>query len=435
MSSQEFNGGAAERDTALWHPFSDMALVRRSELVLTRGEGVWLWDQDGRRYLDGSASLWYSNVGHGRKEIADAVSAQMAELEAYSIFGDVANPPALKLAERLSELAPMDDAKVFLTTGGGEAIDSAAKIARRYWSATGRPSRQHLISRIGGYHGTNGFGTSLGGIEPNRVGFGALIPHTSYVPHDSVDALEQEIRRIGPDNVAAFFMEPIIGAGGVLLPPEGYIEGVAEVCEANGVLLMVDSVICGFGRLGTWFGIERWGVEPDMITFAKGVTSGYMPVGGVVASWKVAEPFFTEPGHLLRHGATYSGHAACAAAALANLDILENEGLVNRGQEMEGELESTLRALEDHPLVSEVRAGIGLMAAVELGDPTLVPTVYANLREEGILTRALGAGIAFSPPLTIASEEIELIGTAMRAALDATLESVAAPSAAAGGRP
>jgi putrescine---pyruvate transaminase len=435
MSSHESNGGAAERDTALWHPFSDMALVRRSELVLTRGEGVWLWDEDGRRYLDGSASLWYANVGHGRREIAEAVAAQMAELEAYSIFGDVANPPALKLAERLSALAPMDDAKVFLTTGGGEAIDTAAKIARRYWSATGRPSRQHLISRIGGYHGTNGFGTSLCGIEPNRVGFGALIPHTSYVPHDSVDALELEIRRIGPDNVAAFFMEPIIGAGGVLLPPEGYVEGVAEVCEANGVLLMVDSVICGFGRLGTWFGIERWGVEPDLITFAKGVSSGYMPVGGVVASWRVAEPFFTEPGHLLRHGATYSGHAACAAAALANLDILADEGLVRRGQEMEGELESTLRALEDHPLVAEVRAGIGLMAAVELGDPTLVPAVYARLREEGVLTRALGAGIAFSPPLTIRSEEIELIGTAMRAALDATLESVAAPTAAGGGRP
>jgi putrescine---pyruvate transaminase len=435
MSSHDSDGGAAPRDTALWHPFSDMALVRRSELVITRGDDVWLWDQEGRRYLDASASLWYSNVGHGRREIADAVAAQLAELEAYSIFGDVANPPALRLAERLSELAPMDDAKVFLTTGGGEAIDSAAKLARRYWSVVGQPSRQHLISRIAGYHGTNGFGTSLGGIEANRVGFGALVPHTSYVVHDSVEALEQEIGRIGADNVAAFFMEPIIGAGGVLLPPEGYIEGVAEVCDANGVLLMVDSVICGFGRLGTWFGIERWGVEPDLITFAKGVSSGYMPIGGVVASWRVAEPFFTEPGHLLRHGATYSGHAACAAAALANLDILEREGLVPRGQELEGELDAALRPLEEHPLVAEVRAGIGLMAAVELDSPALVPALYAHLREEGILTRALTTGVAFSPPLTIRSEEIELIGSAMRSALDATLETVAAPTAAGGGRP
>jgi adenosylmethionine-8-amino-7-oxononanoate aminotransferase len=358
----------------------------------------------------------------------------MVELEAYSTFGDAANVPALRLAERLSALAPMENAKVFLTTGGGEAIDSASKIVRQYWSVVGQPSRQHLISRIGGYHGTNGFGTSLGGIEANRAGFGALIPHTSYVQHDSVEALEQEIHRIGAENVAAFFMEPIIGAGGVLLPPEGYIEGVAGVCEANGVLLMVDSVICGFGRLGNWFGIERWGVEPDLITFAKGVTSGYLPVGGVVASWKVAEPFFTEPGHVLRHGATYAGHPACAAAALANLDILENEGLIARGRELEGDLEAALRPLEDHPLVSSVRAGVGLLAAVDLDSPALVPALHAELREQGILTRALGAGVAFSPPLTIRPEEIELIGSTMRSALDVTLESVASSSTAAGGK-
>jgi putrescine aminotransferase len=434
MSAHGSNGGSETRDTALWHPFSDMALVRRSELVITRGEDVWLWDQDGRRYLDGSASLWYANVGHGRREIAEAVAAQMTELESYSTFGDIANPPALALAERLSALAPMDDAKIFLTTGGGEAIDSAAKLARRYFAAIGQPSRQHLIGRIGGYHGTNGFGTSIGGIESNRVGFGALIPHTSYVPHDSAEALEAEILRLGADNVAAFFMEPVIGAGGVLLPPEGYIESVREVCDATGVLFVVDSVICGFGRLGTWFGIERWDVEPDLMTFAKGVTSGYLPVGGVVASWKVAEPFFETPGNLVRHGATYSGHAACAAAALANLDILEREGLVARGRELEGELAAALRPLEDHPLVSEVRAGTGLMAAVDLDSPSLVPAVYAHLREEGVLTRALGGGLAFSPPLTIRSEEIELIGSAMRNALDATLESTASPSAA-GGRP
>jgi len=421
-------------DTRLWHPFSDMAVVRGAELVLTKGEDVWLWDDKGRRYLDVSASLWYANVGHGRHEIADAVSAQMKELEAYSIFGNVANEPALKLADRLSELAPMDDARVFLTTGGGEAIDAAAKIARRFWSVTGQPSRQHLISRIGGYHGTNGFGTSLGGIEANRTGFGALIPHTSYVPHDSVEALEQEIQRLGADNVAAFFMEPIIGAGGVFLPPEGYIEGVAEVCEANGVLLMVDSVICGFGRLGTWFGIERWDVVPDLITFAKGVSSGYLPVGGVVASWRVAEPFWTEPGTVLRQGATYAGHPACAAAALANIDILEREDLVGRAATLEDKLADTLRPLEDHPLVTEVRAGIGLMAAVGLQAPSLAPLLYSQLVEQGVLTRALGEAIAVSPPLTIQEQEIELIGSEFRTALDAVHE-VAAAGTAAGARP
>ena len=434
MSLHDASSDPAASDTRLWHPFSDMAVVRDAELVITKADDVWLWDREGRRYLDASASLWYANAGHGRHEIADAAAAQMKELEAYSIFGNVANEPALKLAERLSDLAPMDDARVFLTTGGGEAIDSAAKIARRYWSVTGHPSRQHLISRIGGYHGTNGFGTSLGGIEANRSGFGALIPHASYVPHDSVEALEREIQRIGADNVAAFFMEPIIGAGGVLLPPEGYIEGVAEVCEANGVLLMVDSVICGFGRLGTWFGIERWNVVPDLITFAKGVSSGYLPVGGVIASWRVAEPFWTEPGNVLRHGATYSGHPACAAAALANIDILERENLIPRGAELEDVLAGALRPLEDHPLVTEVRAGIGLMAAVGLQAPSLVPLLYRQLQEQGVLTRALGAGVAVSPPLTIREKEIELIGSEFRTALDAVHETAAAGTAA-GARP
>jgi putrescine---pyruvate transaminase len=431
MNAHDSSPRAADRDTRLWHPFSDMAAVRGAELVITRGEDVWLWDADGKRYLDASASLWYANVGHGRQEIADAVAAQLTKLDAYSIFGDVANEPALRLAERLAELSPLEGARVFLTTGGGEAIDSAAKIARQHWSLMGMPGRQHLISRVGGYHGTNGFGTSIGGIEVNRVGFGALIPGVSYVPHDSVDALEREITRIGSDKVAAFFMEPVIGAGGVQLPPEGYIQGVAELCEAHGVLLVVDSVICGFGRLGTWFGIERWDVAPDLITFAKGVSSGYMPVGGVVASWRVAEPFWTKPGHTLRHGATYSGHPACAAGALANLDIMEREGLVTKGEELEGVLADALRPLEDHPLVAEVRAGIGLMAAVELADPALVPGIMGALRQEGVLARGLGTGVAVSPPLTIRPEEIDLLAAAFRTTLDAALQQHAASADAA----
>jgi putrescine aminotransferase len=439
MSTHSPSSSPAQRDTRLWHPFSDMAMVRDAELVITRADDVWLWDEHGRRYLDASASLWYANIGHGRREIVDAVAAQLAELDAYSIFGDVANEPARRLAHRLSDLAPMEEARVFLTTGGGDAIDTAAKLARQYWSVEGMPSRQHLISRLAGYHGTNGFGTSLGGIEANRAGFGALIPHASYVPFDSVEALEQEILRVGPENVAAFFMEPIIGAGGVHLPPDGYIQGVADVCSAHGVLFIVDSVICGFGRLGTWYGIERWNVSPDMITFAKGVTSGYMPMGGVVASWQVAEPFWTQRGHTFRHGPTYSGHPACAAAALANLEIMEREGLVARGAELELELADALRPLDDHPLVAEVRAGIGLLAAVELGAPALAPEVYRRLRDDGLLTRALDSAVAVSPPLTIRSEEIELIGTAFRAALDATLESdagrLAPPSGVSGGRP
>lgn len=422
--------------TRLWHPFADMAAVRDAEFVIERGEDVWIFDRDGRRYLDASASLWYANVGHGRAEIADAVREQMGRLEAYSAFGDFANEPALELASRLSELAPMHDARVFLTTGGGEAIDTAAKLARQYWSVQGRPERVHFISREAGYHGTNGFGTSLGGIEANRAGFGPLVADTSIVPYDSLEALEQKIHQLGPERVAAFFVEPVIGAGGVYPPPDGYMEGVAAICAETGVLLIVDAVICAFGRLGTWFAAERWSIEPDMITFAKGVTSGYLPVGGVIVSDRVAEPFWTEPGHAFRHGATYSAHPSCCAAALANIEILERENLVSRGAELETALLDAITPLAGHPLVGQVRGGTGLMAAIEL-DPDAVsggvtpPQVAGALRERGVIVRALGRGIAFSPPLTITREAIAELGETTKQALDAVLQThqSAVPSA------
>ena len=271
--------------TRFWHPFADMGAVSQSELLIERGEGVWVFDADDHRYLDGTASLWYANIGHGREEVADAAARQMRRLEAYSTFGDLGNRPANELAARLAEHAPMDDARVFLASGGGDAIDTAAKLARRHWNVQGQPERVHLISRTQGYHGTHGFGTSIGGIEANTSNWGPLIGNTSAVAFDSLPALQAEIERVGPDRVAAFFCEPVIGAGGVHAPPEGYIEGVADLCEEHGILLVIDSVICGFGRLGTWFGIERWeDVRPDMITFAKGVTAGYLPLGGVVVA-------------------------------------------------------------------------------------------------------------------------------------------------------
>ena len=264
----------------------------------------------------------------------------------------------------------MEDAKVFLASGGGDAIDTAAKIARRHWVLQGQPERVHLLSRTNGYHGTHGFGTSIGGIEANTANWGPLVPHTSAVAFDSLPALEQEILRVGPERVAAFFCEPVIGAGGVHLPPEGYIEGVADLCEEHGILLVIDSVICAFGRLGTWYGIERWpDVRPDMITFAKGVTSGYLPLGGVVVSGDVAAPFFGEPGGpILRHGATYAGHPSCCAAAMAVLDAYEAEGLIERGRELEGPLRDALAPLGAHAAVGEVRAGLGLLAAVEISE-------------------------------------------------------------------
>jgi putrescine---pyruvate transaminase len=417
-------------DTSLWHPFSDMATVRGHEIVISRGEGVWLWDEQGNRYLDGSASLWYCNVGHGRVEIADAVAAQMKRLESWSIFGDAATPPALELAERLAGLSSLEEAKIFFTSGGGDAIDTAAKLVRLYWQVLGRPERLHIVSRTSAYHGTMAFGTSLGGIEANRVGYGPLVPSTSQVQWDSPDALTDELERVGSERVAAFFVEPVIGAGGVLPPPAGSIESVEEICRDAGVLLVCDSVICGFGRLGTWFGFERFGVTPDLVTFAKGVTSGYLPLGGVVVSGPVAEPFWSEPGRVtVRHGQTYSGHAAVCAAALANIAILEREGLIPRGREFEGELISALAPLAEHPLVAEVRGGTGLLVGIALdpdalaADPALPGKADRAIRSRGVILRALGQALAVSPPLTISSDEIQLIHDAARAGLDTLAES------------
>jgi putrescine aminotransferase len=417
---------SADQETRLWHPFADMGAVRAKELVIDRGEDVWVWDTDGRRYLDATASLWYCNVGHGRPEIAEAVAAQLGRLEAYSAFGDFSNGPARELCARLAALAPMRDARVFLGSGGGDGIETAAKLARRFWQESGEPERDTLIVRTHAYHGTHGYGTSLAGIPANRTTWGPLVPDVSVVAHDSVDALREEIARVGAEKVAAVFVEPVVGAGGVHPPAPGYIEGVAELCAETGVLFICDSVISGFGRLGTWYGIERWeGVEPDMIVFAKGVTSGYLPLGGVVVSGRVAEPFFAAPGGpVFRHGATYAGHATCCAAALANLDLLERDNLLARGRDLEGDLHEALSQLAGHELVAEVRGGTGLLGAVQLSSDLLgnrpgAPAELAVLaRRGGVLVRPLAAGIAVSPPLTATPDHFELIIEALSTALD-----------------
>jgi adenosylmethionine-8-amino-7-oxononanoate aminotransferase len=412
--------------TSYWHPFADMGAVSQAELVIERGEGAYVFDSDGKRYLDGTASLWYANLGHGRADITRAVAEQMDRIAAYQTFGDFSNPPANALAARLSALAPMDDAKVFLASGGGDAIDSAAKIARRHWILQGRPERMHLISRTNGYHGTHGYGTAIGGIEANTANWGPLVSQTSAVPFDSLPALEQEILRIGPDRVAAFFCEPVIGAGGVFPPPDGYIEGVADLCDEHGILLVIDSVICAFGRLGTWFGIERWpDVRPDMITFAKGVTSGYLPLGGVIVDGAIAAPYFAGPGGpMLRHGATYAGHPTCAAAALAVLDAYEAEDLIRRGSDLEGPLQDALAPLADHDAVGEIRAGTGLLGAVALSedalaaDPGAVGKVAAGARAAGVLVRPLLRGVALSPPLIVDESHLAEAADAIRAGLE-----------------
>jgi putrescine---pyruvate transaminase len=411
---------------ALWHPFADMGSVASDRMVIARAEGAWVWDDAGRCYLDGTAALWYANLGHGRAEIADAVDRQLRTLDAYSIFGDYANAPALELAERLAALAPAPGSRVFLGSGGGDAIDTAAKVARAYHARQGAPGRVHLISRTHGYHGTHGVGTGIAGIPANAAGFGALVADASTVPFDDPGALEREIERIGADRVAAFFCEPVIGAGGVRLPPAGYIEAVADICRRHGVLFVADCVICGFGRLGTWLGIDRWPVEPDLITLAKGVTGGVLPVGALIAAPHVAAPFFTgRPGApVLRHGATYAGHPTCCAAANAALDIYERDGLIARGHLLERPLADALAPFAAHPLVAEVRAGLGLLAGIELdtgalaADPGLPVRWQRLCREAGVLVRPLGAGIAVSPPLTVGTEEIGLLAEGIAEGLD-----------------
>ncbi|MEX2025004.1 MAG: aminotransferase class III-fold pyridoxal phosphate-dependent enzyme [Thermoleophilaceae bacterium] len=397
-----------------------MAAVSGDEFVLERADGVWVWDTDGNRYVDACASMWYANLGHGRSEIAEAAAAQMRRLDAYTVFNDYGNPCANELADRLADLAPMDRPKVWLGSGGSDGIEAASKIARAHWELQGRSAKLHLIGRTNAYHGVHGFGTSLGGIQPNRLGWGPLMTATSVVPYDSVDALRAEIERLGADHVAAFFLEPIVGSGGVLLPPPGYIEGVCRVCRENDVLLIVDEVICGFGRLGTWFGIERWGVEPDMIVFAKGVTGGMLPIGGVVVAEHIAAPYWRERGGpVLRHGVTYAGHPVCCAAALAALDVYERDGLVPRGRQLEGVLRDMLMPLEESPAVGEVRAGTGFLAAVELrpellaARPGVVEELLKAIRAAGAIVRPSQRAVAVAPPLTIEADELELVGEAV----------------------
>ena len=420
-----------------WHGFANMANVTSAdEVVIVRGEGCEVLDRDGRRYLDATAGLWYCNVGYGRQEIAEAAGRQMRELPAYSTFGLYANEPTQELCERISQLAPVPDGRVFLTCNGSDAIDTAAKMVRRYWNAVGRAEKQIIIGRDFAYHGMDAYGTSLAGISANAQGFGQLVPSVAQVAYDSVEALADEIERLGPDSVAAFIGEPVIGAGGVYPPPDDYWRRVAQVCREYDVLLIADEVVTGFGRLGSWFGCERYGFEPDLLVFAKGVTSGYMPLGGVVVGPRVQEPFWSGEGVVFKHGYTYSGHAAACAAALANLDILEGEDLVARLSAFEPEWVKNVYSLGDHPLVEEVRA-VGLLGAVEISHeelearPGLLEEVVANARNEGILTRSLPGAIHLSPAFVITKEQVDALISGLYSALDAAREEGASPAHAA----
>lgn len=409
--------------TRLWHPFADMAAVASTgELVIERGDGAYLVDEAGRRYLDASAGLWYCNVGHGRHELAEAAARQMSTLASYSAFGDLATRPALDLAERLCALAPMADARVFLTSGGSDSVDTAVKLVRRYWAEQGEPGRSVIVTREHAYHGMHLAGTSLAGIEANRAGHGDLDPAVAAVPWADAGALEALLEQRA--DVAAFFCEPIIGAGGVYAPPPGYLERVRAACERHGVLFVADEVICGYGRAGAMFASDRWSLDPDILLTAKGITSGYIPLGAVIVSGRVADPFWT-PGPepvMWRHGYTYSAHATACAVANANLDIVDREMLVARVDVLQHALGAALTTLAAYDAVSEVRAGVGLLAAVdytpEAKSAGLPSRVLAGLRDRGVLTRNLASGaLQVSPPFVIEDTDIAVLAAAISESL------------------
>lgn len=413
--------------TRFWHPVADMRAVASSgELVLDRAEGCHVWDEQGRRYLDATAALWYANVGYGREEIVERAAAQMRRLHAYSHYGEVSSRPTTELAERISAIAPMAGASVFFTSGGGESIETAVKLVRRYWSLRDAPERTIVISRERAYHGLAGYGTSIVGSDVFKVGVGPVAGDTLRVAWDSAADLDAAIGAAGAARVAAFFCEPIVGAGGVLLPPEGYLREARRICREHGVLFVVDEVICGYGRVGDWFASSRLGLEPDLVTFAKGITSGYVPLGGVIVGELVQEPFWrTGEAGVWRHGYTYSGHATAAAAAHANLDVMEREGIPTRALELEHELAAALAPLARHELVSEVRAGLGVLAAVQIDpaleadDPGLTDRVTLAARERGVLTRTLfGGALQISPPLVIGAAELGELVSGLQGALD-----------------
>ena len=399
---------------AFLHPFAKP--TRERFITIARGEGSLLWDADGNELIDAMASLWYCQVGHGRTEIADAVARQMGTIEAYSCFDPFTNAPADALAERIASLTPMPDARIFFAGSGSEAVDSAMKLARLTHVQNGHPERRLIISRVRGYHGTNYGGTSAQGITLNKQGYGELLADVVQVPSDDVEALSVLMAERS-DELAAVITEPVQGAAGVFPPVDGYLAEARRLCDQHGALLIFDEVITGFGRLGTWFAAQHYGVTPDMTTFAKGVTSGYQPLGGVIVGRRVREALEADPDFILRHGYTYSGHPAACAGALANLDIIERDGLLDAAVHVGSRLGSGLRALEADGTVDHVRGDVAIFG-VQLHAHTDAMRVRDRMLELGVVTRAIGTEtVTFCPPFVTTDEQVDRIVDTLAAAL------------------
>ena len=417
------------------HPFTDhKALGNTGARIITRADGVYLWDSDGNKLLDGMAGLWCVNVGYGRKELVAAASAQLSELPYYNNFFQCTHPPAVELAALLAEVSPASLNRVFFTNSGSEANDTVLRMVRRYFQVIGQPQRQIVISRWNAYHGSTVASASLGGMKPMHEQGGLPIPDIEHIeqpywfklggqrtPQDfGLEAarwLDQRITELGAHRVAAFIGEPVQGAGGVIVPPESYWPEIARICRKHGVLLVSDEVICGFGRTGRWFGCQHYGVTPDLMPIAKGLSSGYLPIGGVMVSDHVADALIENGGEFF-HGFTYSGHPACAAVAAANVRIIRDEGLVERVQNDIGPyFKQQLSRLLELPLVGEIRC-LGLMAGIQLCADPVRRTLFSSegdvgnacrdyALEAGLVMRATGDTMILSPPLTITHEQVD----------------------------
>jgi len=448
-------------DTAGWqaldrqhflHPFTDhKSLHEHGTRVITRADGVYLWDSEGVRLLDAMAGLWCVNVGYGRHELADVAAAQMRELPYYNNFFKTANPPAIALSALLAELTPPQFSRVFYAGSGSEANDTIVRLVRRYRDVRGEPKRKTIISRWQGYHGSTVAGASLGGMSAMHEQGDLPIPGIVHIdpPYwyglggdlsqeefglKAARLLEEKILELGPETVTAFIGEPIQGAGGVIIPPVNYWPEIERICRKYGVLLVADEVICGFGRTGNWFGCETFGFKPDLMAMAKGMSSGYLPIGGVMVSDELANTLIADGGEFY-HGYTYSGHPACSAVAERNIRIIRDEGLVERVRTDTGPyLQARWRELGEHPLVGEAR-GVGFIGALELVKDKATRTRFDPLGEvgtvcrdfcfkNGLVMRAVWDTMIMSPPLIMTRAEIDEFIALARRCLDLTAEAV-----------